>query len=423
MARTPTPPPARTPRPGLFTSLSRTLARRLAAGALGLAAAVLAVPGCAGGGGIVSPGDPLTPQADCARRSVPLPAAVPREFAKTLLPSYRFAPGDTVLVEAARFDAPLRFPADQTVQPDGTIDLGRFGRPAVAGMSVEEVEELVARRVDIVLADDPNFDLDEVDDPGLLEINVRLIDPAGSVYYVLGAVAAPGVYPLAGRETVLDAILTAGGLADNAKRCDIILSRPSVPHDCRTVLPVCYDNLVQTGDSATNYQVLPGDRIFVPSRGCKDAVAGLFGEKGCDLCRCHPQFPCGPDSKACPTPTKYAAFCPDPAGVSTLDLSGGMPPAFPDAIPAPAPVEPGRDGNADDDRAPTPPAVPDDETDGPADAGVGDDATDAPADDAGDTPEPAPAPPAVPDVPDLPNLDDLAAESVPALPTLTADGV
>ena len=437
MARTPTPRRTRTPRAASPTSLSRgvagALARRLAAGVLGVAAALAALPGCVGGGGALSGGDALTPQADCARRSVPMPAAVPREFHKTLLPTYRFAPGDTVLVESADFDANLKFPADQTVQPDGTIDLGRFGRPAIAGMSVAEVEALVDRRVDTVLSNDERFlnqypdeSYADIRESGLLEINVRLIDPAGSVYYVLGAVAAPGVYPLAGRETVLDAILTAGGLADNAKKCDVILSRPSVPHDCRTVLPVCYNHVVQSGDSTTNYQILPGDRIFVPSKGCKDTIAEALGcDKGCDLCACHPQFPCGPDSKPCPTPVRYEAFCPDPAGVTSLGELDGLPPRFPDAIPAPAPLPRGDGGtNAGDegdddavDPAPAPPEMTDEMDDAPVD--------DAPATDDGngDVPESAPAPPDVPEIPDLPNLDDLAADAVPALPTLDSDGV
>ena len=294
MARMPSAHPGRTSRPGSRTpSLP---ARRLptwrgslrTAALLALALGTLGTSGCAGGGGIFSRADPLTPQADMARRGVPQPAQVPREFAKTVLPTYRLAPGDTILVEPARFDTPLRFPTDQPVQPDGTVDLGRFGRVVVAGMSINEVEDLVARRVADVADRDETLAEAIEEDPSGAEVNVRLIDPNGSVFYVLGAVQTPGVFPLAGRETVLDAILTAGGLTDGAKKCDIILSRPSVPADCRTVLPVCYDHLVQMGDSTTNYQILPGDRIFVPTRGCQDNVREFFGQKGCDLCRCSP---------------------------------------------------------------------------------------------------------------------------------------
>ncbi|MEM9703350.1 MAG: polysaccharide biosynthesis/export family protein, partial [Planctomycetota bacterium] len=140
-----------------------------------LAVALLAVGtvgstiGCSAAG--LNRADPLTPQADMARRGVPMPAQVPREFAKTVLPTYRLAPGDTVLVEPARFDTPLRFPADQPVQPDGTIDLGRFGRVAVAGLSVAEVEGIVAERVALVADRDESLAQSLEDDPSGGEVN------------------------------------------------------------------------------------------------------------------------------------------------------------------------------------------------------------------------------------------------------------
>jgi protein involved in polysaccharide export with SLBB domain len=88
---------------------------------------------------------------------------------------------------------------------------------------------------------------------------------------------------LNGRETVLDGILIAGGLNDRASRRDIIVSRPTRPGDCRVVLPVCYREIVQLGDTTTNYQLLPGDRIFVPSKSSWEDLLG---------CR-HESAPCG----------------------------------------------------------------------------------------------------------------------------------
>jgi polysaccharide export outer membrane protein len=38
------------------------------------------------------------------------------------------------------------------------------------------------------------------------------------------------------------------------------------------VLPVCYRQIVQLGDTSTNYQVLPGDRIYVPSMTLHDDI-------------------------------------------------------------------------------------------------------------------------------------------------------
>src|SRR5207244_3519626 len=78
------------------------------------------------------------------------------------------------------------------------------------------------------------------------------------VYYVLGEVNAPGSFTLSGRETVLDGILAAGGLNERASRRNIILSRPTHPDSCRVVLPICYYEIVQLGDTSTNYQLAPG---------------------------------------------------------------------------------------------------------------------------------------------------------------------
>ena len=43
---------------------------------------------------------------------------------------------------------------------------------------------------------------------------------------------------------------------------------------CRVVLPVCYRQIVQLGDTTTNYQLQPGDRIYVPSQGFCESLTG-----------------------------------------------------------------------------------------------------------------------------------------------------
>ena len=194
-----------------------------------------------------------------------------RELNKSTLARYSISPGDVLVVESPSFESPIRFPADQTVLADGTIDLGRYGRLAVAGMTVEEIEVCVQQRVEQIEGDiDP--------------INVRMIDAAGAVYYVLGEVNAPGSYPLVGRETVLDAIVNAGGLTDRASSCEIVLSRPTMPDSCRVVLPVCYRQITQLGDTTTNYQLRPGDRIFVGTRGFMEELMFWKSREACPSC-------------------------------------------------------------------------------------------------------------------------------------------
>ena len=170
----------------------------------------------------------------------------------------------------------------------------------VAGKTVEAVEATVQA---IVQAKTP--------DAGM--INVRLVGRNSKVYYVLGQVNAPGSFPLQGRETVLDGIVAAGGLNTRASRSNIILSRPTVPDGCRIVLPVCYRQIVQLGDTTTNYQLQPGDRIYVPAMSFWEST---FGEdkdekKGCSPCT-GPQRPCPWDCTgpaAVPTTRRRSKCC------------------------------------------------------------------------------------------------------------------
>src|SRR5205085_11317275 len=74
------------------------------------------------------------------RDRAPRNADMPRELSKTVINPYVIQPGDTLLIEPESLETPLRFPADQTVLPDGTIDLGPYGRRLVAGKSIDQIE-------------------------------------------------------------------------------------------------------------------------------------------------------------------------------------------------------------------------------------------------------------------------------------------
>lgn len=247
--------------------------------------AVLPSIGCStvgGAFGITPPAHKLTDTAEAFRQTGGV-APLPRELNKSLLPTYVVEPGDTLLVLPARLDSPLRLPGDQVVLQDGTIDLGEFGRPVVAGQTVAQIEAQVQQAI-AAKAKDKEESL----------VNVRLVGRVSKVFYVLGEVNAPGAFPLSGRETVLDGIIAAGGITRAANTKKVILSRPTPPDGCRVVLPVCYNNIVQLGDTSTNYQLMPGDRIFIPSRGMLDDIPCLQKRRD-------PGGPCDGPQYLCPT--------------------------------------------------------------------------------------------------------------------------
>lgn len=202
----------------------------------------------------------------------------PRELTKTLLPTHILEPGDVLLVTVGDLDSAVRIPSDQPIQPDGTIDLGKYGRPVVAGMTAQAVESEIQRLIKAAEKDP-------------VAVSVRISNRASKVYYVFGEVNAPGAFPISGRETALDGIVAAGGLNRRASENKIILSRPTQPEGCRIVHPICYPHIVQLGDTTTNYQLMPGDRIFVPSRTWQEDLFPSMDKPTC-ICKGQ-QVPCG----------------------------------------------------------------------------------------------------------------------------------
>jgi protein involved in polysaccharide export with SLBB domain len=281
-----------------------------------LACATL-LAGCSSGNALFPHTYKLMPQArDISSQMRPTD---PRELSKQALEAYFIQPGDVLLLEVTDLESDIRVPADQTVMPDGTIDLGQYGRIVVAGVTIEQIEVLVP-------------DVIQTQEKGktIKPLNVRLNVADSARYYVLGEVNSPGAYPLIGRETVLDAIQAAGGLSDRASDCQIILSRPTPPNSCRIVLPVCYNRIVQLGDTTTNYQIRPGDRIYVATRTCLEAIK--FWQRDCPNC---------PDCCSCAL--RYGvtpAVSPFVGGQGPVQMSEPVPLPSPEAVPGVPDEEP-----------------------------------------------------------------------------------
>jgi polysaccharide export outer membrane protein len=235
--------------------------------------------------GLYTGGNRLISQAKGLRSAYPDALSLPRELDKRVANPYIVEPGDVLLVQPVNLDSPVRLPGDQTILPDGTIQLGRYGQIVVAGKTVPQIEADVRTQIEA-----------QQKDAG--PITARLVTRVSKVYYVLGEVNAPGAFPLQGRETVLDALMAAGGLNDKASRKFITLARPTHADGCRVVLPVCYNEIVQLGDTSTNYQISNGDRIYVPTRGHDDCKRN----QACPPCG-RPQMPCpAPEGCAAPHP-------------------------------------------------------------------------------------------------------------------------
>ena len=146
------------------------------------------------------------------------------------------------------------------VGPDGTIKLGIYGSVQVAGLTREQAEDGIRQFISDVSGDKPEF----------FQVVVDVVAFNSKAYYVIadGAGFGEQVYsfPCTGSETVLDAVARINGLPQVASKRHIWVARRSPHGGQEQILPVDWINLTQGGVAATNYQVLPGDRVYVMSQ-------------------------------------------------------------------------------------------------------------------------------------------------------------
>jgi len=69
---------------------------------------------------------------------------------------------------------------------------------------------------------------------------------------------------ITGNETVLDALADVTNGLSQASSKDIWIARPAPSGiGCDQILPVDIEAIMKGGSTATNYQLLPGDRVFI----------------------------------------------------------------------------------------------------------------------------------------------------------------
>lgn len=154
------------------------------------------------------------------------------------------------------------------VGPDGTVTLGSYGGVPVVGLTLTEAKRAIELHLGQFL-----------EDP---EVAVDVFAYNSKVYYVIteGAGLGDGVtkFPITGNDTVLDAIANINGLTQVSSK-KIWIARPAPEHGDMQILPVNWQAVTAYGGTATNYQLLPGDRVFVAEDGlvaCDTRLAKLL---------------------------------------------------------------------------------------------------------------------------------------------------
>jgi polysaccharide export outer membrane protein len=169
------------------------------------------------------------------------------------------------------------------VRQDGTVSMGLYGDVYVTNMTLAQAKKAIEEHLsEFVLTP---------------EISLDVYVYNSKWYYIIEDRAGFGQtvirLPITGRDTVLDALSNLGGTFFMSSNRYIWLARPNGADPNKfQIFPINWPALTQGASPATNYQLLPGDRLFVqsnpllkannrlnqlfaPERTMADAVFGL----------------------------------------------------------------------------------------------------------------------------------------------------
>ena len=171
------------------------------------------------------------------------------ELPTFITPGYQVAIGDELNF---RFLYLPEFNTVVTVRSDGRISLPMVGEVSVDALSMVELTERVERLMSA-----------QVRRP---QVMINLQGSSSQRIFVGGEVTRPGVQPLLGPLTVLQAVMVAEGLRESAQPREAIVLRRG-PAGGRTVLSVDLASVMSGSDLSQDLLLQAYDVVIVPRSG------------------------------------------------------------------------------------------------------------------------------------------------------------
>ncbi len=162
--------------------------------------------------------------------------------------AYRIGPYDLLKIDVFQVQELSR---QERVNDEGNVTLPLLGTVRVAGLTPREAEQSIAAKLGEEYLQDP-------------QVNIFVSEYASQKVTVTGLVKKPGVFPVAGRTTLMQAIALAGGLDDVAKKEEIVIFRKQ-PSGSVSAYVV---NMASVEEGKlTDPVIVADDRIVVPKSG------------------------------------------------------------------------------------------------------------------------------------------------------------
>jgi polysaccharide biosynthesis/export protein len=173
--------------------------------------------------------------------------------------TYTLGPGDHIVIRAVNVEEIDNKPI--VIDARGNVDLPVVGRIEAAGLSQEQLEDVIKTRLRKFLVDP--------------DVSVSLAEMHSQPISVLGSVQTPGVHQLQGQKTLFEVLSLAGGLRPDAGNRVKITRRlewgriplPDAADDSTgqfSVASVDVKNIMSATNPADNILIKPNDVVSVP---------------------------------------------------------------------------------------------------------------------------------------------------------------
>ncbi len=161
--------------------------------------------------------------------------------------AFTFGRGDTLRIWVWRHDD---LTVDVTVAPDGNISYPLVGRIEVAGLTYDQL----VSKLQVAIAE---YYVDA-------SVNVNIMSVTNQKVLVLGEVQSPQVMQVKNDLSILEALVTAGGINPDARTSNVLLIRGGLTKP--ELYTVNVDAIYGKGDMTQLVYLQRGDIVVVPTK-------------------------------------------------------------------------------------------------------------------------------------------------------------
>lgn len=188
-------------------------------------------------------------------KGLPPPSAADND-AQAQVFTYKVGAGDVLEVTVFGVDDLNR---TVRVNTDGDISLPLIGAVHAGGHTIPELQDTITAKLKAGFLQDP-------------QVSIFVKDFVSQQITLDGSVTKPGIYPLTGKTTLLQALALAGGMTDLAEHSGVVVFRQI---DGKRMGAVFNMDQITKGQ-AVDPQVYAGDIVVVAKSGSKNALQNFI---------------------------------------------------------------------------------------------------------------------------------------------------